>query len=101
MNSDKRIDNRKRKICIQIRDRKCLIFYLLFSDRKESGAFSTSSRDNKTINKFEVHFSNFVSVMGIRLFQENGFLTLQPIFFYMAGLSKLIHKDNNISAHEI
>ena len=46
-----------------------LNFYLLFSDRKESGGFSTSSRDNKTINKFEVHFSNFIcNLVNSRIF---------------------------------
>ena len=38
--------------------------------------------------------------MEIRLFRENELLALQPIF-YIAGMSKLIHKDNNILLHEI
>ena len=33
--------------------------------------------------------------MRIRVFQEGGFLALQPSF-EVAGMSKLIHKDNNM-----
>ena len=39
-------------------------------------------------------------VMGIRFFlHKNGFLALQLIF-YIAGMSKSIQRDNNISVHE-
>ena len=39
--------------------------------------------------------SQISAVMGIRVFQENGFLAKDP-FFYITGMSKLIHKDNKI-----
>ena len=38
--------------------------------------------------------------MRVCFFRENESLALQPIF-YTTGVSKLIYKDNNISAHEI
>ena len=38
--------------------------------------------------------------MRIRVFQEGGFLALQPSFD-VAGMSELILRDNNMSALEI
>ena len=37
------------------------------------------------------------AVVQIRLFQENRFFDIQPNFFYIADISKLIQKYNNIS----
>ena len=46
---------------------------------------------------FHILLVLFRSLKGICLFYENGFLALQPNFD-IAGMSKLIQRDNNISA---
>ena len=51
-------------------------------------------------NNYWINVILLYSVMGIRLFQENGFYALQPSF-YKAKMSKLIDIDNYLSAHDI